>query len=195
MFGLKVRPPTCVPKRSNRLEPRAQRFDLIAGGLRQSHAQPAAGQHNVYNVLAAVGGGDGARHHAVRDPPAPWPADAPADKRGRGRSTRQHHGHQRLLQFQSEGPGRDGGHAGRDAGKAPHRGCGRDAGARARRAKNCIASAAGTWRKGDRRAAGSARLGDSRWSRPRAKRACGRSSWPRPKKPASGWPAKRATVT
>ena len=169
-------------------------FDVVAGGCREPATLPLVGTHNIYNALAAVATGMERGLGPLGSHSRPGDSGSRRQKRG-GRPSGQHHSHQRLLQFQSNGPGRNGGHAGGNAGKAPHRGCGRNAGtgpvgrrtaspfrpAHGDRRESTYWSGCGAWR--------------SRWSKPQAAPGSGQNSWPHPKKRASGWSAKPAKVT
>ena len=121
-------------------------FEVVTNGLRETASLPLVGTHNIYNALAAVAVG---MERGFEPDRSQRRAGDSCSRRqtGGGRPSGQHHRHQRLLQFQSNSPGRDGGHAGRDAGEAAHRGRGRDAGTGPGGRRTAPRARAGTWRQ------------------------------------------------
>ncbi len=160
-------------------------FDVVAGGCRDRATLPLVGVHNVYNALAAVAVGL-ERGLTPSEAVGALATLTPADKTRGGRPTRQHHGHQRLLQFQSKGPRRNGRYSGRDAGQASHCGGRRDAGIGPGRRRDASAIRAAYGRAKDRLAARGAGLGAGRWSRLPVRPAFGPSLWPRRKRRENG---------
>jgi UDP-N-acetylmuramoyl-tripeptide--D-alanyl-D-alanine ligase len=133
-------------------------FDVVIGTERQHATLPLVGQHNVLNALAAVSVGVERGMKLVEAVGALATMGSGGETRT-GSSSGQHHGDQRLLQFESEGFESHGRCARGDAGKAARCAGGRDAGTGAGRRRDAPGSGAAHRGKQCRCSAGSAGLG------------------------------------
>ncbi len=94
-------------------------FDAVIGAVREHIKLPLVGEHNVLNALAAIAVAL-ERGMKSSEAAAALATLAPADKRGAGSTSGQHHGDQRLLQFESKGAGGDGRFVGFNVRKAAY---------------------------------------------------------------------------
>ncbi len=98
-------------------------FDVAVDAERAHAVLPLLGEHNIYNALAGIAVGPAVWRAAASRRRFAGVTSSAGDKRGEIAQHRRSYGHQRLLQFESEGPRQHGAVADEDSCAAPHRGC------------------------------------------------------------------------
>ena len=167
-------------------------FDVVAGGCRERATLPLVGTHNIYNALAAVATG---MERGLSPSEATRALATLAPRTNGGRSSKWATSRSSTIvtipiqrpwtRWWTRWP------PCRRSGASWSRARCWNWG---RRAKNCIAARASTWRRRESTYWSGCEAWRSRWSKPQAAPASGQNSWPRPRKPASGWRAKPARV-